>query len=724
MIDPEARICNWQRIGRYAYQSANWMERIGRALTPLVALGVRFWLGPVFLFSGLLKLADWNAALLLSTYEYPVSWLAPETAALLGLVTEVGGGALMIAGLATRGAALSLAILSIVVQTEYLHLNEHIYWAILCLWLVVHGPGPLSLDHLITRGAYSSALPLAQSLERLFLGVGRFITPVFLLGLRLFLTMILAVSALGVMTPDDQPLLLWFSFDTASLPSELPRAAAAAIASGLALLIASGLSLRLTALVWGSLLTAMILNDSVRGLGRIDALYWLILLSILVVHGAGRISIDWIIHAWLTAAAPTMPGLENAKRVVVVGAGFGGVSVVRGLRNAPCRCTLIDRRNYHLFQPLLYQVATAGLSPADIATPIRELFREQPNARVIMGRVTDIDRDRQEVMIDEQRIAYDYLVIATGARHAYFGNEEWEPFAPGLKKIDDATEIRRRLLTAFEEAENTDDPEAKKSLLTFVIVGGGPTGVELAGAFAELARHGMTGEFRSIDPSTARVLLIQAAPRLLPTFPEALSTKAQQALEALGVEVLTSSRVESINEQGVILNGTFIGARSVFWAAGVQASPAAKWLAVEADPSGRIKVGTNLQVPGATNIFAIGDTALATAWNGDAVPGLAPAAKQAGKYVAKAISAMLSGRKALEPFRYRHRGNLATIGRSAAVADFAWLRLSGSPAWWLWGIVHIYFLAGTRNRLSVAIEWFWAYLTFRRGTRLITGGQD
>ena len=325
-------------------------------------------------------------------------------------------------------------------------------------------------------------------------------------------------------------------------------------------------------------------------------------------------------------------------------------------------------------------------------------------------------------MVGAQRIPYDYLVLATGATHSYFGHDEWAPYAPGLKRIEDATEIRRRMLSAFERAEATDDPVQRQSLLTFLIVGGGPTGVELAGAIGELARYGMEKEFRNFDPASARVILVQAAPRILPTFPEKLSATAKASLEKLGVEVVLNGRVEHIDIEGVRVNGRPIAAGTVLWAAGVVASPAARWLNAEADNAGRLKVGPDLSVAGRPNIFAIGDTALSTAWEGNPVPWLAPAAKQGGAYVAAVIRARVLGRAIPPPFVYKHLGSLATIGRKAAVADFGWLRLSGAPAWWLWGAVHVAFLVGLRNRISVMFDWFWAYLTFRGGTRLITGG--
>jgi NADH dehydrogenase/putative oxidoreductase len=407
--------------------------------------------------------------------------------------------------------------------------------------------------------------------------------------------------------------------------------------------------------------------------------------------------------------------------VVIVGAGFAGIRCASALRYARATITLIDRTNFHLFQPLLYQVATAGLSPGDIATPIRPLFRDDYGIRVLLGSVTGIDPAREVVLVGDREIGYDYLVLATGATHSYFGKGAWEPYAPGLKRVEDAIDIRRKLLIAFEQAEATADVAQRASLLTFLIVGGGPTGVELAGAIAELARFGMDKDFRTFDPADARVLLVQSAPRLLPTFPESLSTVAQRSLEKLGVQVFLKSRVEDIDGHGVIVNGERISASTVLWAAGVTASPAAQWLGVESDSAGRIRVGADLSVAGMPNVFAIGDTASSNGWRGKPVPGLAPAARQGGSYVAKVIRAKLDGRPPPSAFRYRHLGSLATIGRKAAVADFGFVRLWGEPAWWLWGVVHVGFLVGTRNRLATLVNWFWAYLTFGAGIRLITG---
>jgi len=406
-------------------------------------------------------------------------------------------------------------------------------------------------------------------------------------------------------------------------------------------------------------------------------------------------------------------------RVVIVGGGFAGLSAARGLASAPVDVLLIDRHNYHLFQPLLYQVATAGLSPGEIAWPIRSLLRRQRNARVALGEIVGVDTDARTVRVGESDVSYDYLVLATGARHGYFGHSHWEPHAPGLKTVDDATEIRRRILVAFELAEIEPDPETRRALLTFVIVGGGPTGVELAGALVELAKKALARDFRRIDPSTARVILVEAGGRVLPTFPETLSSNAATSLERLGVEVRSGAAVTDCDTDGVMIGTERIDARTVLWAAGVAASPVAQWLDLPGDAAGRVTVEGDLSVPGHPDVYVVGDAAR-VAWGEQLVPGIAPAAKQMGGYVARSIRARVDGRHA-EPFRYRHYGNLATIGRSRAVIDFGWLRLKGWLAWWIWGSAHIYFLISMRNRALVAWQWLWSYLTFQRGARLITG---
>ncbi len=415
----------------------------------------------------------------------------------------------------------------------------------------------------------------------------------------------------------------------------------------------------------------------------------------------------------------------QAKRpqVVIVGAGFGGLFAARALRRADVDISIVDQHNYHLFQPLLYQVATAGLAPSDIAWPIRSILRRQKNATVLLDRVLEVTLVENVVVTAKQRIPFDYLLLATGARHAYFGHGDWEQHAPGLKSIDDATSIRRQVLMAFERAEMSSDASEREQLLNFVIVGAGPTGVELAGAIAELARRTLAADFRRIDSRSARVILIEAGPRVLPAFPDKLSDYALQALGKLGVEVRLGQAVSLCDADGVIVQDERIPSATVLWAAGVAASPAGRWLDADTDRAGRVLVNGDLSVRNHPHIFVIGDAAAVKDSNGKPVPGIAPAAKQQGRYVAGVIRARLTGTAKPPDFRYRHAGNLATIGRKSAVIDFPFMQLSGFFAWWVWGIAHIYFLIGVRSPLTVAINWLWQYATFGRGARLITGKQ-
>jgi len=413
--------------------------------------------------------------------------------------------------------------------------------------------------------------------------------------------------------------------------------------------------------------------------------------------------------------------MQDRHHVVVVGGGFGGVQLVKGLAGAPVRITLIDRRNHHLFQPLLYQVATTLIATSEIAWPLRTLWRDRPEVTTLLGEVTDVDAAGKAVVLrDGKRIGYDTLVLATGATHAYFGHDEWEPFAPGLKTLEDATTIRRRVLTAFERAELEEDPAVRNALLTFTIIGAGPTGVELAGIIAEMAHRTLPDEFRRIDTRQTRVILVEAGPRILAAFSEDLSAYAVEELERLGVEVRTGTPVTSCTEKGVMIGEEFVASRTLVWAAGVQASPAARWLGIASDRAGRAIVSADLTAPGHKDVFVIGDTAAVTYDGGKPVPGIAPAAKQQGAYVADVIRARLAGDKPPGDFRYRHQGSLATIGRRAAIIDFGRFKLKGALAWWIWGIAHIYFLIGTRSRFAVAWSWFWTYLSGQHSARLIT----
>ena len=407
-------------------------------------------------------------------------------------------------------------------------------------------------------------------------------------------------------------------------------------------------------------------------------------------------------------------------KVVIVGAGFGGLEAAKALRHADAEVVVIDRHNHHCFQPLLYQVATASLSPADIAWPIRHILRSQRNATVLMEKVLGIDAEERLVRAESGEVPYDYLVIAAGAQHSYFSRDEWAAYAPGLKRIEDATTIRRKILTAFERAELTQDNNEQQRLLTFVIVGGGATGVEMAGAIADVARQTLAADFRRIDPRRARIILIEAGSRVLPTFPPRLSDYVRKTLERSGVEVRTDTLVTDCDAQGVDLKNRRIDSETIIWAAGVTASPAAQWLGAETDASGRVKVAKDLSAPDNPNIFVIGDTASVLDEQGRPVPGIAPAAKQMGKYVAKVIYARITGSKQPGPFRYVHFGDLATIGRRAAVVKLGRLELKGFVAWAFWSVAHIYFLIGLRYRFLVAINWAWDYITFQRGARLIT----
>ena len=407
--------------------------------------------------------------------------------------------------------------------------------------------------------------------------------------------------------------------------------------------------------------------------------------------------------------------------VVIIGGGFAGLWAVRGLASAKVRITLVDRGNHHLFQPLLYQVATAGLSAPDIAAPLRHILRAQRNVEVRMAMVTGIDADAKRIRLDDgTALDFDSLLLASGATHAYFGNDHWAEHAPGLKTLDDALDLRRKLLLAFERAEAATDPAEREAWLHFAIVGGGPTGVELAGTLAEIAKHTLKDEFRNIDPAQARVRLIEAGPRVLAAFPEDLSAKAKRQLEKLGVDVALGTPVKEINADGYRLGDTFVPAKTVVWAAGVAASPLGAMLGAPLDRAGRVQVQPDLSVPGHPDIFVAGDLAALTQANGKPVPGVAPAAKQMGRLVAHNIRARLSGGKT-NAFAYKDYGNLATIGRMAAVVDLGKIRFSGVLAWWFWLVMHVFFLIGFRNRLVVLLNWWWAYWSYQRAARIILG---
>ena len=415
--------------------------------------------------------------------------------------------------------------------------------------------------------------------------------------------------------------------------------------------------------------------------------------------------------------------MARLPQVVIIGGGFGGLSAARGLKHVECEVTVIDRHNHHVFQPLLYQVATAGLSPGDIASPIRWILRKQARLRVLLGTVERIDTTARQVWMDgHDALSYDYLIVAAGATHSYFGHDEWRTAAPGLKTLDDALAIRRRLLLAFEEAEREHDPSTQRRLLTFVIIGGGPTGVEMAGALAEIARQALRSEFDAIDPASARILLIEAGPSILPAFPASLRASAKRALIRLGVEVREGIAVTDVQDGAVAMGGERIEAHTILWAAGVAAAPIGRDLGPALDRAGRVNVSPDLSAPGHAGVFVAGDLANFPHQTGKPLPGVAQVAKQQGAHAARNIGRLIRG-EATRPFRYLDPGNMATIGRANAIADFGFLRASGFMGWLMWLFVHIVFLIGFRNRLSVLLQWAAAYLTYQRSVRLITRNQ-
>jgi len=681
---------------------------VHRLSMPWLLLGTRLWLGQIVLIQQAMAMM-----LAAGAWQGGAGGGGLGGASILAGLSDVFyvlGPLFLMAGLLTRPVALAMLIQVAVLAEPSTSAAPEIASATapelaLLAWLLVVGPGPLSLDRLLRRGLTWSAFRPARIIDQFYTWATRALEPAILLLMRLGVAAV--VVAPVVTLPSG---LRGIGLFQASM---LPGGVLVAIAG----LLVIGAAIRPTALVFAGMIPLSGITMSMD-----DRFIILLLFLIMAAAGAGRLSLDCLLVRWARSVPDEHSDAEkDLPHVVVVGGGFGGAAAARGLRNTRCRITLIDRRNHHLFQPLLYQVATAALSPAEIATPIRSLFRHQGNVRVCLAEVTGIDAVTREVLLGPSRIAFDYLVLATGARHSYFGQASWAAFAPGLKSIEDATAIRSRLLRAFEEAENAVADGERTAWLTFVIVGGGPTGVELAGAVAELARHGMDREYRAIDPADARVILVQSGPRILPTFAPALSVAAERSLRTLGVDIRLDAKVRQVDRDGVVIGEQQLAARTVLWAAGVAASPAAEWLGQPSDPSGRLIVGPDLSVPGLPGVYAVGDTAACQAWRGGPAPGLAPAAKQAGSYAARAIRAALTGQSPPAPFRYRHFGSLATIGREAAVVELGPVHISGALAWWFWGAAHVLFLVGGRNRATVILDWLWAYSTYRRSTRLITG---
>ena len=612
-----------------------------------------------------------------------------------------------------------MAALTLVSQAVYVPTTSNLLVIAMLAWYVVAGPAALAVDKVLSSGLKTSALPLASPAIRLAEWSRDNMGPILRAAIRIWLGVTRLVYA-DVFEP-PVAVLTW-------LPTMVFYGMPAWAAIGVSVLFFTGFGALIVSYALFFLIAIYMIADAHPNV----TLFPFLFLAMYEARGAGVFSLDRALLAWMEKNIlfdrdyADIP--DSWPHVVVVGAGFGGLAAVARLKRLPVRITLIDKRNYHLFQPLLYQIATATLNPADIATPIRSLFKGDGNVRVLKGEVTAIDSKAKTLSLAAgQEVAFDKLVLATGATHSYFGKDEWGAFAPGLKTVEDGVAVRATILNAFEQAEANDDPERIKRLLTFVIVGAGPTGVELAGAIAELATINVEREFRTCDPASAKVVLVQSGPRILPAFLEELSEQARISLEALGVEIRTGSRVTKIGETEVCIGeDDFIETETVLWAAGVAASPAAKWLGAKADRSGRVEVNGVMRVigpdgEGIDHIFAIGDTAGSNAWDGKPVPGLAPAAKQAGAYVSDVIEAELLGQPCPGPFVYKHQGSHATIGRKSAVADFGAFKLSGALAWWLWGLVHVGFLTGARNRVTVVINWGWSFFAQHSGIRLITG---
>ena len=698
-------------VSHFCYKIANIFAVAKKLYTPSIDFLARLILFNSFFISGVLKLGDWDNALYLAENEYAVSWASAHTIAIIDIIIELVAAPLLLIGLFTRFAAFSMLLLSLFLQITYYPTNSQVFWIILLSWFVVKGAGRRSLDSFLDKGLDDSIFSFVSFFKKIFRKISYF-EHVYLVLVRCWLSLtLLSFIDAGMIPFYKEGFFLFLQNDYSFIDG-----ITFSILLFLSVCIFLGFNFRLSLIALLSYSNHLSLYN-----GTVEFVFWFVFFIFFILNGAGKYSLDSIIKKYLKLFAKNSKNYNNFPHIVIVGAGFAGVTAAKLLKNTACKITLIDKHNYHLFQPLLYQVATASLAPSDIAQPIRSLFDEQSNIRILMNEVVKIDSKKNQVFLkDNNDINYDYLILATGATHSYFGKNEWQKYAPGLKTLEDAIEIRQKILQSFEKAENFDDKQKQQEFLSFVIIGGGPTGVELAGSIAELAYHGMKGEFSHLDPNIAKIYLIQSPEYLLPNFDNKLSDFTQKSLEKLGVIVLTNNRVTNIDDEGVSIGDQKILSQNVFWAAGVQASPIKDWLEVETDRSNRVVTDEYLRAKNYENIFIAGDAALSSSWKGNAMPGIAPAAKQSGKYIAQYIRREIEERKQIKAFKYIHYGNLATIGRKSAVADFSLIKIKGSVAWWLWGIIHIFFLVGAKSRITVMLEWFWAYVTFKKGTRLIT----
>jgi NADH dehydrogenase/putative oxidoreductase len=695
-------IADGPRMLRAALRSLNMSAKaLSPVLGPVLALVVRIWLAQIFLLAAAMQFAAPGKAAPLNLYACFDGMLESGSPAKTAVVLiAVLLSSLLALGWQSRISAFGLAAIALLGFFLEGGQGQNLLWALMLLYIGLFGPGSISLDSIFSQGRFE--------MPGWLLGLQRG----FLAGLRWWLVLVIAVGVWGPSGIGDTanwlaPRSMVFGYFEPSLHTVLAILALGFVGPGFLVRPAAGLAAPILALT--GLQT-----------GGVETLYLAALMGFVASSGPGWMALErWCkLDQW---PSHSLGKDQDVPHIVVIGAGFGGLAAIGRLAREQCRITLIDRRNHHLFQPLLYQVATAALSPGDIALPIRALVRDQKNITVIMGEVTGIDRQARQVELQGRRISYDQLIVATGAKPGYFGKEQWANVAPALKQVEDATHIRSRLLAAFEHAEDAVTQAERDAWMSFVIVGAGPTGVEMAGALAELAHEGLHGEFRRIDPAKARIFLLNRGPRCLSAFPEACSAATETMLRRLGVEVRYGAQISTMDTDGVVLaDGSRIASKTTLWTAGVQASAAASWLGIAPGPGGRVPVNARLQLPGDEHVFVIGDTAAIKSTDGALVPGLAPAAKQAGQYVAKVIAAGLKETRPPSNFIYRDQGSLATIGRAAAIADFGWIRLSGLPAWWLWGLVHVGFLTGVRNRIAVGLQWFWAYLTWHRSTRLIT----